>query len=709
MGLNPDPDSPQIPLEGLSNSNFELINEGIYRYRWVNLTTGETIADVVSSNPMYDVPDVSVNLGIGTYEFELTVWDQYGFTASDKTSVSILEDPYEDGGHGSGDDGFSEDPNELIGPSGKDGWILGEETLAYQINYENDETATAPAQRVDMEMYLDEDLDWSTFQFTGFGWADIFEGLGNGSYTINKRIETSVIPLGEEDPVTIYVEVNAGIDLLSGRVYATFQTLQYTTLDGALEEEELLAPMSANIGFLLPSVKEDGEKVDSRGDGFLTYIVKAKKPLVTNTEITSVANIQFDFGEIIATNQIDPHDPSQGTDPAKEVPLKIDADAPTAILNELPEQTTEKSVTLSWVGQDEGSGIAFYDLYVSINGGNFELVEGGLNVTEYEYTFPSKNTTYSFKVVATDNVGWVEVDNQAEVTTNYGIPTDVIYCLTTTPSDLNSHVVSANESPINEWNTVNLEFWSDFTTTETFTIAYDSTMYELNEETSRNQAGVVLTFGESQTDENGLTTVEITIDCTENIEIGINTLLASLEFTPIRNLLVGESVETPIFVNDLPLDTMVYSVIYDLNESGNVEINDLVAFARLFGQVIEDHPDAWVADFNCDGTIVIDDLVLFARNFGLTTKTSNLVRYDANYTPHIEETLAPQPAAPVLETSVAWETPTWSGTTQNLVPEPAAALPTITDRAWNDLWSELEEEEEERLAEQRRVTEFAWE
>jgi len=32
--------------------------------------------------------------------------------------------------------------------------------------------------------------------------------------------------------------------------------------------------------------------------------------LTSGTEIRNVAHIMFDFGETIATNQIDPHDPS---------------------------------------------------------------------------------------------------------------------------------------------------------------------------------------------------------------------------------------------------------------------------------------------------------------------------------------------------------------------------------------------------------------
>ncbi len=75
----------------------------------------------------------------------------------------------------------------------------------------------------------------------------------------------------------------------------------------------------------------------------------------------NIALIRFDFGEIIATNQVDPHDPSQGTDPAKEALSTIDAGLPTSSVNPLP-ATSPKTFTVSWAGDDGiGSGIAFYD------------------------------------------------------------------------------------------------------------------------------------------------------------------------------------------------------------------------------------------------------------------------------------------------------------------------------------------------------------
>ena len=43
-----------------------------------------------------------------------------------------------------------------------------------------------------------------------------------------------------------------------------------------------------------------------RGLGCVSYVIRPKPGLATGTEIRNVATIQFDFGEVIDTNQIDP-------------------------------------------------------------------------------------------------------------------------------------------------------------------------------------------------------------------------------------------------------------------------------------------------------------------------------------------------------------------------------------------------------------------
>ena len=44
--------------------------------------------------------------------------------------------------------------------------------LPYRVDFENDPTATAPAQRVDVTDQLDPNLDWNTFQLTEVGFGD---------------------------------------------------------------------------------------------------------------------------------------------------------------------------------------------------------------------------------------------------------------------------------------------------------------------------------------------------------------------------------------------------------------------------------------------------------------------------------------------------------------------------------------------------------
>ena len=69
--------------------------------------------------------------------------------------------------------------------------------------------------------------------------------------------------------------------------------------------------------------------------GYISYNIKAKQNLTTGTEIRNIAYITFDYTETIATNQIDPHDPSAGTDPNLECLITIDAHLPDSYIEPL--------------------------------------------------------------------------------------------------------------------------------------------------------------------------------------------------------------------------------------------------------------------------------------------------------------------------------------------------------------------------------------
>ncbi|MBQ9454446.1 MAG: carboxypeptidase regulatory-like domain-containing protein [Thermoguttaceae bacterium] len=588
----------------------------------------------------------------------------------------------------------AQDPNEMIGPVGADftfhdegtedepfmvidgaNWIYSSELLEneYKIYFENKTSATTAAQEITVTTTLPKEMDWSTFQVDEIA-------IGNEIYTLSDDCLIGENTwLVDQTSTGEQIKIRFDFDAETGEAKWYLRSYVSSTYDNF--------PVSAYDGFLPPNDENHS------GEGYITYHVKYDSDLSTGDVISTSATIIFDTNEAIETN----------------VWLNtIDVDTPVSEITGY--ETSGDTVTLSWTGSDVGSGVAAYDLYVSVNGGNFTLAAGGLMETSYTYAF-EEDGPHSFKVVATDAVGNTEVKVQSEITVTKGALSQMLAVLTTQETSLDSHAVSATETPISEWDDVYVEMWHAQEVSQTFTLEYNSTLYTLDTESCRTQEGVTLELSD-EVIENGMTTLTVSLDASNLVTNGENTLLAALKLmpnNPKNNLAIGESAEGVVSVNGNALATTVYSVIYDLNESGSVEINDLVAFARLFGQKTAENPDAWKADFNCDERVDISDLVLFARNFGSQANSANHILYSANYAPHVEDAQPAAPALPALETSVAWETPTWSGTTQNLEPAPALAVATVTDRAWNDLWSELEEEEEERLAAQRRVAEFTWE
>ena len=169
-------------------------------------------------------------------------------------------------------------------------------------------------------------------------------------------------------------------------------------------------------GFLPP---EDGS---GRGQGYIEYTIEPSSSVTTGTEIRNVALIRFDFAEVIATNQIDPHDPDQGVDTTKEALNTIDATPPVSHVLPLP-ATSPGTFQVSWAGDDgAGSGIATYDVYVSDNGGPFLDWQTAVTTTLANFT-GADGHTYGFYSVATDNVGYREsTPSAAQASTTVDAP-----------------------------------------------------------------------------------------------------------------------------------------------------------------------------------------------------------------------------------------------------------------------------------------------
>ena len=69
----------------------------------------------------------------------------------------------------------------MIGPPGYgDARFISLKTpMNYNIRFENDPNATAPAQHVIILHTLDQDLDIRTFRITGFGFGNFIKKLSN--------------------------------------------------------------------------------------------------------------------------------------------------------------------------------------------------------------------------------------------------------------------------------------------------------------------------------------------------------------------------------------------------------------------------------------------------------------------------------------------------------------------------------------------------
>ncbi|MCA9051857.1 MAG: hypothetical protein KDA89_24130, partial [Planctomycetaceae bacterium] len=263
------------------------------------------------------------------------------------------------------------DPNDILGPAGVgDGRHLTvNESLDYTIRFENTADATAPAQNVFITQTLDTELDFNTYQLEEFGFGRLRFSVPEG-----KNSFRTLVDLREEHGVL--VRVSADIDQTTGIIRWIFETQDPET--GA-------APADPLAGFLPPNV------IPGDGEGFVRYSIRPKADLVSGDRLDAEASIVFDVNEAIATPPIF---------------NTIDAGAPVALMNALPNSVPTDTFTVAWSGSDEpgGAGIAFYDVFVSEDGGDFELLLERTTATSVEFTGQS-GSNYQFIAVATDLVG----------------------------------------------------------------------------------------------------------------------------------------------------------------------------------------------------------------------------------------------------------------------------------------------------------------
>jgi hypothetical protein len=298
------------------------------------------------------------------------------------------------------------DPNSMVGPSGVGGerWITGPQPLTYVISFNNEPSASAPAQQVIVTEPLGPNFNLKKLTLPSMTLPD--GGID---------IQVPIPPLAF-NPGAGVNEFKTNVDLRPTQnllvavdvlLNPTTQTLTWTltSIDPATGQP----PLNPLIGFLPPGAGAS-----------LSFSAIPIAGLATGSAITEQATIVFDGQAPMSTqtwlNTID------NTPPISQVAA-------------LPPTETAASFKIQWSGTDQGSGIQDYTIYASDSGGPFIAFLVNTAATSASFTGEAGHT-YGFYSIARDLVGNVEnPKTAAEATTQAtegGAPT-----FTLAPASLN--------------------------------------------------------------------------------------------------------------------------------------------------------------------------------------------------------------------------------------------------------------------------------
>ncbi|WP_290797839.1 T9SS type A sorting domain-containing protein [Flavihumibacter sp. UBA7668] len=259
----------------------------------------------------------------------------------------------------------SYDPNAIYGPGGYKAarYVNNKDRQPFVVLFENVDTAKADAQIVQI---LDT-LDKTKFDLSSFEFGNIT--IGKKAFRVPKGRKQFMMERSLAPYRNMRVRVNASMDTTTGIV-----SWQFTSID----------PVTGDLpdfdGFLPPN------KDYPSGEGSVSYSVNPVANLANGTEMVSRASIIFDTNEPILTNTW------KNT---------IDALQPTG---QIRAQVLEDSMMLlTYTATDAGSGVNYFHLYMSEDGGEWVPIQGGQGDSIILFGDPGK--TYRFFMEAMDNTG----------------------------------------------------------------------------------------------------------------------------------------------------------------------------------------------------------------------------------------------------------------------------------------------------------------
>jgi hypothetical protein len=176
------------------------------------------------------------------------------------------------------------DPNMKIGVIGREGFIQAGENLPYRVLFENipppPPAQPAPAQEVIITDVLDDEIDLSTFSFTGVGFGNRTFSVPLNSKTLS--LDVDLRPEGKN----IIVQIRGSLDEATRIVTVTFRGIDPDT--GQLHPE----------GFLPPNQNPP------EGEGWVGFEVRLKEDVQSGAQIKNKATIKFDVNPPMETNEV---------------------------------------------------------------------------------------------------------------------------------------------------------------------------------------------------------------------------------------------------------------------------------------------------------------------------------------------------------------------------------------------------------------------
>jgi hypothetical protein len=277
------------------------------------------------------------------------------------------------------------DPNEIVGPTGEGALRLVENSIDfhYTVYFENVEDADAPAVRVRIDNPLDTNLRIQSMRIQTFGFADTSFQFNDVPY-----LQTEIgLGAGYGNQ---RLRVLAGFNALAQKAFFEFVTIDPNTQTAAT---------GPNDGFLFPNDST------GRGEGFVSYVIRAVPDLPVGTEIRNRAAIIFDENEIIETN------------------TWVNTIAGGALASRVLDLPPYSSATfkINWVNETPAFGppVVGYDIFYREEGS----VPGGWNLWLGDTRDGSKSftgvpgTTYEFKSVAKSFASYEAIEDEADAFT----------------------------------------------------------------------------------------------------------------------------------------------------------------------------------------------------------------------------------------------------------------------------------------------------